>query len=118
MLLRSSVLSSERRYRLSSIISVETSVAGRFQFSTENAYSVSTLMPRRAEPSTDVADRVDAGAVPFDARQVALRRPAAVAVHDDGDVRRQPIEVDLTRQRLIGRAGCDRGEDLFEAHGN
>ena len=37
MLLRSSVFSSSRRYRLSSIISVETSVTGRFQFSTENA---------------------------------------------------------------------------------
>ena len=36
----------------------------------------------------DVANRVDAGAVPFDARQVPLRGPASVAVHDDGDVRR------------------------------
>ena len=31
--------------------------------------------------------------------------PAPVAVHDDGDVRRQPVEVDLSRQRLVGRAG-------------
>ena len=37
MLFCSSVDSSERRYRLSSIISVLTSAAGRFQFSTENA---------------------------------------------------------------------------------
>ena len=40
----------------------------------------------------DVADRVDAGAMAFDARQVALAGPAAVAVHDDGDVPRQAIE--------------------------
>ena len=58
-------------------------------------------MPRRADGLDGVADRVDAGAVPFDARQVALRRPAAVAVHDDGDVRRQPLEVDLTDQHLV-----------------
>ena len=37
MSLRRSVFSSERRYRLSSSISVPTSVAGRFQFSMENA---------------------------------------------------------------------------------
>ena len=44
-------------------------------------------MPSRADAFDDVAHRFDAGAMPFDARQVALRRPAAVAVHDDGDVR-------------------------------
>ena len=44
-----------------------------------------------------VAHGVDAGAMAFDARQVALRGPAAVAVHDDGDVRRQPLEVHLPR---------------------
>ena len=37
MLLRSSVSSSRPRYRFSSIISVLTSAAGRFQFSTEKA---------------------------------------------------------------------------------
>ena len=42
--------------------------------------------PRRA--FDDVAHRLDAGAMSFDARQVALRRPAAVAVHDDRDVLR------------------------------
>ncbi len=48
-----------------------------------------------------VAHRLDAGAMPFDARQVPLRGPAAVAVHDDGDVRGQPVEVDLARERLV-----------------
>ena len=63
-------------------------------------------MPSRADPSTIVADRVDAGAVPFDPRQVPLRRPAAVAVHDHGDVRGQPLEIDLARQRLFGEPGA------------
>ena len=43
-------------------------------------------MPRRADDLDRVADRRDAGLVALDARQVALRGPAAVAVHDDGDV--------------------------------
>ena len=34
----------------------------------------------------------------FDARQVALAGPAAVAVHDDCDVLGQAIEVDLARE--------------------
>ena len=101
---------------MSSIISVLTSARGRFQFSTENAYSVSTSMPSRAERLDDVADRVDAGAVPFDARQMALRRPAAVAVHDDGDVRRQLLEVDLARQRLVGRSRRNPRQQLLKRH--
>ena len=36
---------------------------------------------------------VDAGAMALDARQVALRRPAAVAVHDDGHVRGEPVGI-------------------------
>ena len=34
----------------------------------------------------DVADRLDPRAMPGDARQVALLGPAAVAIHDDGDM--------------------------------
>ena len=49
----------------------------------------------------DVADRIDPGAVAFDTRQMALRGPAAVAVHDDGDVPRQTVEVDLAGERLF-----------------
>ena len=52
----------------------------------------------------------------LDARQVALRGPAAVAVHDDGDVLRQPVEVHLPRQRLLGRAGGHDGKDVFKRH--
>ena len=68
-----------------------------------------------AEPGRgfdDVADRVDAGAVAFDARQVAFGRPAAVAVHDDRDVCGQLFEVHLPGQRLFGRAGRQPREQL------
>src|SRR6266850_782422 len=64
----------------------------------------------------DVADRVDAGAMPFDARQVPLRCPSSVAVHDDGDVGRQQLEVDLARQRLIGRSRRNRRQELLKRH--
>ena len=53
----------------------------------------------------DFAHRFDAGAVAFDARQMSLRGPATVAVHDHGDVGREPVEIDLTGERLFGRAG-------------
>ena len=52
----------------------------------------------------------------FDARQVALRRPAAVAVHDDGDVRGQLLEVDLPRQRLVGRSRRNPRQELLKRH--
>src|SRR5262249_55042525 len=45
-----------------------------------------------AEPATFLDGRpnaVDAAAMSLDARQTALARPAAVAVHDDGDMARQ-----------------------------
>ena len=70
--------------------------------------------PRRG--FDDVAHRVDAGAVAFDARQVALRRPAPVAVHDDGDVRRQLLEVDLARQRFVGRSRRNPRQELLKRH--
>ena len=59
-------------------------------------------MPRRAAVSTESRTASMPGAVPFDARQVALRGPAAVAVHDDGDVCRQTVELDLAGERLVG----------------
>ena len=73
-------------------------------------------MPRRADAFDDVADRIDAGAVALDARQVALRRPAAVAVHDDGDMPRQTVEVDLAGERLFRGAGRQSGKEVFERH--
>ena len=72
-----------------------------------------------AEPGRaldDLAHRLDAGAVPLDPRQVPLRRPAAVAVHDDGEVLRQPVEVDLPGEpRLRGTLRHD-GQDVFKGH--
>ena len=64
-------------------------------------------MTRELEPRRgldDLAHRGDAGAMTFDARQVARFRPAAVAVHDHCDVPRQPFEVDAVEQRLLDRA--------------
>src|SRR5207253_2811069 len=53
------------------------------------------------------ADALDAAAVALDAGQAAAAGPAAVAVHDDGDVPRQPggVEAGLgdARQRLRRR---------------
>ena len=59
--------------------------------------------PRRG--LDDVAHRVDAGAMPLDARQVPLPGPAAVAVHDDGDVARQAIGMNLPGELRFGAAG-------------
>ena len=73
-------------------------------------------MPSRADVSTASRTASMPGAVPFDARQVPLRRPAPVAVHDDGDVRGQPVEVDLARQRLFRGARRNPRQDLFERH--
>ena len=53
-------------------------------------------------------DGLDAAPVSLDPRQAAPRRPAAVAVHDDGDMGREP------RSR-IGGAGLGR-EKGFSAH--
>ena len=64
----------------------------------------------------DVAHGVDAGAMPFDARQVPARGPAAVAVHDDGDVGRKLFEVDLTSERLLGRPRRQPRQQFVKRH--
>jgi hypothetical protein len=56
----------------------------------------------------DLAHRGDAGAVALDARQVARAGPAAVAVHDHGDVPRQPLQVDFFEEGLFDRAGIGK----------
>ena len=69
-------------------------------------------MPSRAEVFDDVADRIDAGAMPFDAGQMPLRGPAAVAVHDDGDVLRAAarsspvVPAPLRANQPARRRGC------------
>src|ERR1019366_8343138 len=52
----------------------------------------------------------DAGFVAGHARQQAAGRPAAVAVHDDRDVRRQPAGIDGLRQIPVLVTGLERFE--------
>ena len=63
-----------------------------------------------------VADGVDAGPVTLDARQVALCSPPPVAIHDDGDVRRQAIEIDLADERLVRMAGRNPRQEFLTGH--
>ena len=51
-------------------------------------------MPSRQHSSTVARTLWTPRQVALDARQAALLRPAAVAVHDDGDVPRQPLGVE------------------------
>ena len=69
--------------------------------------------------------------MPGDARQMAPLRPAAVAIHDDGDVLREPVRIKFTEQplffevrgferfrcftRLFLRIPCS-GQRLFREH--
>ena len=64
-----------------------------------------------------VADGVDARPMTFDARQMPLRGPAAVAVHDDGDVRGQTIE--MRPGAPAPRRGAPRNprQDVVKRHG-
>ena len=73
-------------------------------------------MPSRAEVSTVSRTDGDAGAMAFDARQVALRRPAAVAVHDDRDVARQPVAVDLPARASPRESRAADGRGCREGH--
>ena len=58
------------------------------------------------------ADALDAAAVALDARQAALLGPAAVAVHDDGDVPRQAGRGRGRRSTCRGRRSAQRGRSL------
>jgi hypothetical protein len=63
-----------------------------------------------------VAHGVDARTMTLDARQVALRGPPPVAVHDDGDVFRQTIEVDLADERLVRMACRNPRQEFLAGH--
>jgi hypothetical protein len=54
--------------------------------------------------------------MPLDPRKVTSGSPAPVAIHDDGDVRGQAREVDLSHERFLGRPWRDPFQDLFERH--
>ena len=71
-----------------------------------------------AEPGRgfdDVADRVDTGAVAFDARQVALAAQRPLPSMMIATCARQLFEVHLPGQRLFGRAGRQPREQLVYA---
>ena len=68
---------------------------GRFQFSTEKAYRVSTWTPSRAQVSTVERTGPMPALWPATRGKQPASGPAAVAVHDDGDMR--------------GQTGRDRG---------
>ena len=63
-----------------------------------------------------VAHGLGAGTVAFHARQMTLRGPAAVAVHDDRDVRRQALEVDLAGESFVGRSRRNPRQELLKRH--
>jgi hypothetical protein len=46
-----------------------------------------------------------------------LRRTSSVAVHDDGDVHRQAIELDLASKRLVRMAGRNPRQEMLTRHG-
>ena len=73
-------------------------------------------MPEAGGALHGVAHGLDAGAVAFDARQMALGRPPAVAVHDDRDVRRQAVERDLPRQRGVRIPGGNPRQQFVKRH--
>ena len=52
----------------------------------------------------------------LDTRQMPLRRPPPVAIHDDGDVRGEPLETELIDERPVGVAGRDPRQQLVTRH--
>ena len=52
-----------------------------------------------------LAGGAHAGAVPGDAWQMALLRPAPVAIHDDGHVARQTLDLELLEKRGFNLVG-------------
>ena len=91
-----------RMKRLSRPISIATSSGGRrpvFGGKAVDRQVAHAVLDRRADRA---AHRLDAAPVALEARQAARLRPAAVAVHDDGDMRRR------ARRRRRDRIGAGR----------
>ena len=61
-------------------------------------------MPSRAEVSTVSRTASMPARWPSTRGRCRLRGPPAVAVHDDGDVPRQPVEIDAPGERVFGRS--------------
>src|SRR5205807_2530291 len=62
------------------------------------------------------ADALNAAGVALDARQAALPGPAAVAVHDYGDVRRQPRRVESGLGQPAEGGGVETGVGIRFYH--
>ena len=116
MLFASSVPSSERRYRFSSIISMLTSARRTLPVLDGEGVQRQHVDAEPRRRLDDVADGIDAGAMAFDTRQMPLCGPAAVAVHDDGDMRGQMVEVHLPCQRLVRGSWRNPGQELLKRH--
>ena len=74
--------------RRNSPIRSRISDGGRDQFSELKEKMVRIANAHFAGGAHGLAQRLDAAPMPLPARQPARRRPAAVAIHDDGDVPR------------------------------
>jgi hypothetical protein len=54
--------------------------------------------------------------VSLDARQMPLCGPAAIAVHDDGDVCWKTVELDLAGEHLVGVSGRNPRQEILKRH--
>jgi hypothetical protein len=54
--------------------------------------------------------------VSFNSRKMTLAGPPAVAVHDDGDVTRQAVGMELSHQVRFDATGWNPREELIDAH--
>jgi hypothetical protein len=73
------------------------------------------LDPQAAAGLDGVLDYVDTGFVSRGARQTTLPCPAAVAIHDDGDVRGQAVRIDCFRQNPIFAPWLENLEQIFHS---
>ena len=92
---------SDPMYSSSRLISAEISVAGRFQFSSEKAKSGQHFDARLDRALDHLPHRLHPRPMAQRARQVPLARPAAVAVHDDGDVARDGAMQPDLREEVV-----------------
>ena len=88
---------------------------GRFQFSTEKAYSVRASSSSRAQVSTTSRTEAIPARWPSTRGEPAQLGPASVAVHDDGDVPGQLVEIDLVDE--LSLQGSRRRQVVELDHG-
>ena len=98
-------------------MSVDTSDARSLPVLHREGVEGQDLDAKPGGPFDDLADRLDAGAMALDARQVTLCGPAAVAVHDDRHVFGEAVEVHQPRQLVFDGARRHNREDVVKRHG-